>query len=646
MRDNFYTGRKLAFDRFVSPVLFTAAVHALMFALSGVSAFLLRLEFSIDPRYTVHVLWAVGIWVTVKSIVFHKARLNQIWSSHTSVSDVIGISVGNCIGSVVSGLLIAIVSPPGFPRSVYLIDFLICLLGTVGLRVVYRIAHEKTRSTNGDHEIKRAFIYGAGDAGVMLLREIRSNPASRYEICGFLDDNPRKIGMLVHRVPVVGQGCQLPVLARTHNVHEVVIAIPSASGPQVARMLQSCHDAGVSCKTMPSLSDWVEGAGAAGQIRDVAVEDLLGRSPVHLDQEQIREKLQNRVVMVTGAAGSIGSELCRQIARFRPKAIIGFEIAETPAFFLEDEMRSTFPNIGFYPEIGSIQNLQRLREVMRLHQPSVVYHAAAYKHVPLMEKHVTEAVENNVFGTWNVATAAAEIGVEEFVMISSDKAVHPTSVMGTTKRIAEMLIWSLQNTGTKYVSVRFGNVLGSNGSVVPIFKKQIAAGGPVTVTHPDMQRYFMTIPEAAQLVLQASTMGNGNEIFVLDMGQPVKIVDLARNLILLSGLRPDEDIKIHFSGSRPGEKLYEEINSLNEDTIDTYHEKIKIFMGNGVPHDFSERLQNLRRLCESRDIGGLVVELKEILPDYNPGSHMLRYLLTHSPEGHKAGSVRNYAATV
>jgi FlaA1/EpsC-like NDP-sugar epimerase len=614
--------------------------------LCGACAFLLRFEFNIDSRYVPHLLWAIGIWVVIKSAVFHAAHLNRIWARHVSLPDVMDIFLGNFGGSIVSGLIIVIVAPPGFPRSVYLIDFLLCLVVTIGVRVVNRVVHDKGPRATRPQGLKRAFIYGAGDAGVMLLREIRNNPALGYSVRGFIDDSSRKVGMLVHRVPVVGRGRDLPALVRKHNVEEIIITIPSASGPDISRIFQYCHDAGVRCKTMPSLSDWMDGAGAVAQIRDVAVEDLLGRNPVELEQDQIRERLQNRVVMVTGAAGSIGSELCRQIARFRPRAIIGFEIAETALFHLQQEMLAKFPGVAFHGELGSIQNVARLREAMRAHRPSIVYHAAAYKHVPLMEDHVLEAVENNVFGTWNVATVAAEFGAEDFVMISSDKAVHPTSIMGTTKRIAEMVISSLQTPQTKFVSVRFGNVLGSNGSVVPIFKKQIAAGGPVTVTHPEMQRYFMTIPEAAQLVLQASTMGNGNDIFVLDMGKPVKIVDLARNLILLSGLQPDKDIKIDFSGPRPGEKLYEEVNSLNENTKDTYHSKIRIFVGNRVSEDFGPRLDNLRYLCACRNVPALVVEMKELVPDYNPGSHMLRYLLNDSRGAHQRLVASKYAATV
>jgi FlaA1/EpsC-like NDP-sugar epimerase len=384
----------------------------------------------------------------------------------------------------------------------------------------------------------------------------------------------------------------------------------------------------VECKTVPGLGDVIQERGLAGQIRDVAVEDLLGRIPVRLEEDQIRAHLEGKVVMVTGAAGSIGSELCRQIARFRPAAIVGFEIAESPLFEIDREMRQAFPAVPFHPEIGSIQNRARLDEVLRRRSPSIVYHAAAYKHVPMMEAHVFEAIENNVLGTYNVAAAAAQHGVEDFVMISSDKAVRPTNVMGATKRIAELLLLTLQNGGTKFVAVRFGNVLGSNGSVIPIFKKQIAAGGPVTVTHPEMRRFFMTIPEACQLVLQAAVIGEGGQICVLDMGEPVKIVDLARNLILLSGLRPDEDIKIEFTGMRPGEKLYEELNSMLEGTVPTAHEKIRIFVGNGMPEgDMLTWLNTLRDICEARDTGRLVVALKEIVLDYSPSTDLLKRVI-------------------
>ena len=405
----------------------------------------------------------------------------------------------------------------------------------------------------------------------------------------------------------------------------ILIAIPSCTGAGMTRILELCHEAGVNFRTVPGLGEMIEDRGLAGQIREVAVEDLLGRTAVHLESDLIRSTLEGKVVLVTGAAGSIGSELCRQIARFHPAGIVGFEIAESALFEIDREMRKSFPLVPFYPEIGNVQNRARLNDVFSRYRPAVVYHAAAYKHVPLMESHVFEAVENNIFGTYNVATAAADHGAEDFLLISSDKAVRPTNIMGATKRIVELILLAMQNGQTRYVAVRFGNVLGSNGSVIPIFKKQIASGGPVTVTHPDMRRFFMTIPEACQLVLQALGIAEGGQICVLDMGQPVKIVELARNLILLSGLKPDEDIKIEFTGMRPGEKLYEELSTLLEDTVATEHEKIRIFVGNGVPdEDVRSWLETLREICETRDTGRLVVALKELIPDYSPSVHLLK----------------------
>jgi FlaA1/EpsC-like NDP-sugar epimerase len=505
---------------------------------------------------------------------------------------------------------------------------MVCFLGTAGVRMTVRmLAEGLLHGGNGALE-KNTLIYGAGEAGVALLREIQRNPKLLYRVRGFLDDRADKKGIHILGVSVLGGGENVGLLTAKHKIDIILIAIPSATGVEMTRILESCHACGVECKTVPGLGDIIEERGLAGQIREVAVEDLLGRNPVRLEENQIRGTLQGKVVLVTGAAGSIGSELCRQIARFQPAGIVGFEIAESPLFEIDREMLRTFPQTPFYPEIGSVQNRIRLDEVMRQYSPSVVYHAAAYKHVPLMETHVFEAIENNVFGTFNVAMAAAEHGVEDFVMISSDKAVRPTNVMGATKRVAELLLLALQNGGTKYVAVRFGNVLGSNGSVIPIFKKQIAAGGPVTVTHRDTRRFFMTIPEACQLVLQAAVNGAGGQICVLDMGEPVKIVDLARHLILLSGLKPGEDIKIEFTGLRPGEKLYEELSTMLEDTVPTAHEKIRIHVGYGVPaRDMLAWLDELREICEARDTGGLVVALKEIVLDYSPSTHLLKRII-------------------
>ncbi len=557
--------------------------QTLMFGLAGLAAFMLRFDFNL-PSIAMHQMtFALLIWIVVDNIAFQIAKLNRRGLRYVLITDVYRLLIANLAGSAASGMLIMLVVP-GFPRSIYLSDLVLSILSTTGLRIVVRLAFEAGQNGQPTALEKRTFIYGAGDAGISLLREIRNNPRLAYEVCGFLDDDIHKIGMGIAGLRVLGEGDEVRRLVQEHGIQLVLIAIPSATGPQMTRILGLCHVARVECKTVPGLGDVIEGTGLVGQIRDVAVEDLLGRTPVHLQETLIRRSLEGKVVLVTGAAGSIGSELCRQIARFHPAGVVAFEIAESPLFEIDREMRETFPEIPFYPEIGSVQNRARLDDVFRQYTPSVVYHAAAYKHVPLMEAHVFEAVENNVFGTYNVAIAAAAHKVDDFVLISSDKAVRPTNVMGATKRIAELILQTLQNGGTQYVMVRFGNVLGSSGSVIPIFKKQIAVGGPVTVTHPEMRRFFMTIPEACQLVLQAAAIGEGGQICVLDMGQPVRIADLARDLILLSGLKPDEDIEIEFTGIRPGEKLCEELSTLLENTVPSNHRKIRIYAGNGMLH--------------------------------------------------------------
>jgi FlaA1/EpsC-like NDP-sugar epimerase len=603
------------------------AIQLAIFSVAGVLAFILRFDFTVPSLYRPHLLAAFCVFVPAKVLAFHLFKLDRGWWRYVSIRDIARLAAASFAGSVLGCLGLLWFAPAGFPRSIYFLDFLLCFGMTAGARLAVRLVFEFSKLPNTGTK-KRTLVYGAGDAGIGLLREIRQNPVLSYEIVGFIDDDPAKVGSFIHRLKVLGKGAALPSIVASKAIETVLIATPSATGTQMTQILNRCHEAGVSYKTIPGLAAIIEGNGLAAQIRDVAVEDLLGRTPVRLEENQIRGTLQGRVVLVTGAAGSIGSELCRQLARFHPAAIVGFEIAESPLFEIDREMRQSFPQTPFYPEIGSIQNRARLDDVLRQHRPAVVYHAAAYKHVRLMEAHIFEAVENNVFGTYNLAVAAAEHGVEDFVMISSDKAVRPTNVMGATKRVAELVLLALQNGRTRYVAVRFGNVLGSNGSVIPIFKKQIAAGGPVTITHPEMRRFFMTIPEACQLVLQAAAIGTGGQICVLDMGEPVKIVDLARNLILLSGLKPDKDIRIEFTGMRPGEKLYEELSTLLEDTAPTPYEKIRIFVGNGMPEsDIEAWLGCLRDACATRDVGRLVVALKEIVLDYSPSTGLLKRII-------------------
>lgn len=599
-----------------------------VFALCIMSTFLLRFEFMIPSTYRRYLYWAFLLWIPVKLIAFRLLNLDRGWWRFVSIHDIIRLAFGNLLGSFLSTLLTMAIAPAGFPRSLYVLDLLLCFLATAVQRASVRILFD-VLGPGADYALgARIFIYGAGAAGVTLLREIRSSPKLHYAVCGFIDDNPHKRGITIQGIKVLGSGADLSSLALQHRVSEVLITVPSATGAEMTRIFNQCHTAGLKCRTIPTLSEIVDHSCLATQVREVAVEDLLGRTPVRLEENQIRDTLEGKVILVTGAAGSIGSELCRQIARFHPAGIVGFEIAESPLFEMDRDLRNRFPSTRFYPEIGNIQNRNRVDEVLRRYSPQVLYHAAAYKHVPMMEEHVFEAIENNVFGTYNVAVAAAEHGVEDFVMISSDKAVRPTNVMGATKRIAELLLLALQDGRTKYVAVRFGNVLGSNGSVIPIFKKQIAARGPVTVTHPDMRRFFMTIPESCQLVLQASAIGKGGQICVLDMGAPVKIVDLARNLILLSGLRPDTDIRIEFTGIRPGEKLYEELSTMLEDTVPTEHENVRIYVGNGMPErDVFMLLRELREITEARDTCRLVLALKEMVLDYSPSTHFLKSIL-------------------
>jgi FlaA1/EpsC-like NDP-sugar epimerase len=588
------------------------------------AAFLLRFEFVLDSVYAGMLSRALPFVLLVKFLVFRSFGLRDLTWRFLGFQDLARIAFANVVSSAVAGAVLRMAIGPAFPRSIHVLDLLLCLTFMVGSRALARVALEAFSSQGATRPRRRILIYGAGKAGITLLSEIRANRQLGYEVAGFLDDDPQKRNLRLHGARVLGGRKILEEVAVRHRVDEVMIALPNATGREITAILEHCRTARIAAKRVPAITELMDHTVLLDQIRDVRLEDLLGRPPVRLEQAVIRARLGGRVVMVTGAGGSIGSELCRQIARYGPRALVGFDHAETALYQIEQELREQFPDIAFYPEIGSIQNRRRLDEVFRAHRPASVYHAAAYKHVPLMEAHLFEAVENNVFGTRNVARAAAAGGVEDFVLVSSDKAVRSTNVMGATKRVAELICCGSGST-TKFRVVRFGNVLGSNGSVIPLFQRQIAAGGPVTVTHPEIRRFFMTIPEAAELVLQAAAMGEGGEIFVLDMGEPVRIQDLARNLILLSGLQPDVDIRIEFSGIRPGEKLYEELSGLEEDTVPTTHSKIRIFTGAGpIPETFSRCLEDLRRATEIRDAAGVVFSLKELAPDYNPSSFLLR----------------------
>jgi len=486
-----------------------------------------------------------------------------------------------------------------------------------GLRMGIRLYYEEFRAVESVR-LKRFLIIGAGNAGEALLREIHRMPVTQYEVIGFVDDELAKRGINIHGIPILGMVEQLPEICEKHNIEEIAIAMPSATHQQLRRVVQACQGTKIRFRTVPSITDIASGKYTVSQIRDVDINDLLGREVVELDLDLIEAFAKNKTILVTGAGGSIGSEMCRQLCNFKPKFLLLIEQAENPLFFIERELRAQFPDITIKAIICDITDKTRVEELFERYSPEIVVHAAAHKHVPLMETNPGESIKNNVVGTRIVADAANRFGTINFVMISTDKAVNPTSLMGSSKRVAEMYIQELDRTSeTHFVTVRFGNVLGSDGSVVPIFKKQIAEGGPVTVTHPEMKRYFMTIPEASQLVLQAATMGKGGEIFVLDMGEPVKIVDLAKELITLSGFRPDEDIEITFTGTRPGEKLFEELSIKGEDMQPTRHPKIGIWTN--IPMDSAKLhagIDELVALAKTQDHKKIAQKIKELVPEY------------------------------
>jgi FlaA1/EpsC-like NDP-sugar epimerase len=620
--------------------------HLIAFAASLLLSFLVVQSMRFERNWLVNQYPPLLLLsLIVKVPIFGLFKQYRGWWRYVSISDLIGILRASLLSTlIILTLWFGLLSFSRFtepsststtPRPTTFIQeklldisevgqgvFMADLFGTFlllgGLRMIIRLYYEEFRTVEAGR-LKRLLIVGAGDAGEALLREIHRMPVAQYEVIGFIDDNPAKQGTNIHGISVRGTLEHLPRICADRNIDEIAIAMPSATHRERRRVIQVCEGIKVRFSTVPSITDIASGKYRVSQIRDIDINDLLGREAVLLNTDLIEAFTKDKIILVTGAGGSIGSEMCRQICNFGPKPLLLLEQAENPLFYIEQELRQKFPQVPLKAIICDITDRTRVFQIFETYKPQVVIHAAAHKHVPLMELNPGESVKNNIIGTQNVADAADQFDAANFVMISTDKAVNPTSIMGSSKRIAEIYVQDLSRTSkTRFVTVRFGNVLGSDGSVVPIFKKQIAKGGPVTVTHPEMKRYFMTIPEASQLVLQAASMGKGGEIFVLDMGEPVKIVDLARELITLSGFRPGEDIEMVFTGPRPGEKLFEELSIEGEDMLRTDHPKICIWKN--IPMDREKLRASIDHLIaltrDKADYSQIVAKIKELVPEY------------------------------
>ncbi len=596
------------------------------------AAFLLRFDGQIPPSFQPALVVALVLSVALKGALFGLLGLYRWRWPYVGLEDALRLMALSGVASAVLTASLFFLRPVlhniVVPRSVLILDGLLTTLGLVGVRFLPRIWRTLQRSPWWHHRRgRRTLIVGAGDAAAQLVRYLREDPLSAFHPVGLVDDNPARWGTRIYGVPVLGPIESLPAWVQQYRVETVLIAVPSAPARVVSRAIQLAQQSGVrDIKRLPPLAELLSREIRPEHLREVRLEDVLGREPIRIETETVLHLLRGRRVLVTGAAGSIGAELCRQILRFEPELLIALDVDESRLFWLERRFRAEGEDLPLRIEIGDIRDYSRMAQVFRTWRPHVVFHAAAYKHVPLMERHPAEAVKTNVLGTWVVARQALVHRVDHFVLISTDKAVRPRSVMGATKRIAEMVVYWYQlqarrrQQPTRFVAVRFGNVLGSRGSVFTIFQDQIRRGGPVTVTHPDMRRYFMLPQEAALLVLQAAALGEGGEIFVLDMGEPVRIVELARTMIRLAGYEPDRDIAIVFTGRRPGEKLYEELLSQDERQRTTRHQRVFIAAMDPDfdPERFCHHLRRLWRLARQGREQALLREIQALVPTFQP----------------------------
>jgi FlaA1/EpsC-like NDP-sugar epimerase len=572
--------------------------HIALWGCAYLGAYLLRFDGTFPKQEVPAALSGIGILLAIRVALFRMSGLFHGMMRYAGIHELRSIIRATTISSLLFFGATMMVRPLRLPRSIYVGEWVLAILFASALRLAIRLIRERSRAPQGE-TVRHALLLGAGDAGEMLLRDLERLNRPGMKIVAILDDDPRKHESWVHGVRVVG-----PIDERTlrrasedYGATLAVLAVPSASGARTRDIVSACRRLAIETKTLPSLQQILTGDVNVSMLRDVAIEDLLRREPVELDKRSMGSLLQGKRVLITGGAGSIGSELARQALVFNPATVALLDHNENALFFLERELKRTFPRTDIRTNVGDIKDAYRMRQILRDLQPHVVLHAAAHKHVPLMEANPAEAIKNNIFGTRTVADLSLAYGVETFVLISTDKAVNPTSVMGASKRVAEMYVQSLSGGRTRFVAVRFGNVLGSAGSVLEVFKQQIAAGGPLTVTHPDMRRYFMTIPEACQLVLQAGALAQGGEIFVLDMGEPVTVLDMAKDMIRMSGFEPERDIAIEIIGPRPGEKLCEELLLDAETHERTVHPKILVGRIPSVSHSqvetFFSKLQTV-----------------------------------------------------
>lgn len=600
--------------------MFLASLDIISVILAAFISIYLRFDSNkIPANYLSLLISYMPLTVVIYIVSFYLFKLyGRIWR-YASATELIAIVMANIAAST-AWYFISLYIGAVLPRSLYVFTGLLLILFIGGSRLslrFYSYVMNKPKYRQIQRKKNKVLIIGAGDAGAMLLREIERYHIANRQVVGFIDDDKNKTGKILLGVKVLGTRNELVKIASEKGIDEIIIAMPSVKGKEIKAIINICKETNCKLTILPGLYEIIEGKVSISQLRPVEIEDLLGRDPVKLDTTAVKEYLAGKIVLITGAGGSIGSEIVRQVAKMQPKKLLLLGKGENSIYEITQELKINSPEVKTVPIIADIRDKERIKAIMDYFKPQVVFHAAAHKHVPLMEYQPAEAVRNNILGTKVVADEAAAHNVETFVMISTDKAVNPTSVMGCTKRVAEMYVQSMnKNSGTRFVAVRFGNVLGSRGSVIPLFKKQIAKGGPVTVTHPDMKRYFMTIPEASQLVLQAGAMAKGGEVFVLDMGEPVRIYDLAKDLITLSGLIPDKDIEIKITGLRPGEKLFEELLSAEDGTEKTTHKKI--FTARIKEIDKAELDREIRKILEITDGEEVVAALQKIVPTYTP----------------------------